>query len=270
MAGLLFGTGGIPHSARTRTTIDGIKRIAELGLGCMEIEFVQGVKMGEAGAHLVAETAAETGVELSAHAPYFINFNAREPEKVRASQGRLLQTARIASLCGAKSAVFHTAFYLGDSPEKAYGTIKKHLSEVMEQLKRENMREYVRELREALEMMVHVEEIKREDPEQYQLMQLEGNLRGRIMELEREYDRIEAPTTDELEAARKKVRGEMTAAVGDLFDVKVAMRRREVDRLRKELAKHELAIKKAEARKADLVEKRVRDILGEEEEVFDW
>ncbi|MFC2022078.1 TIM barrel protein [Chloroflexota bacterium] len=144
MAELLFGTGGIPHSARTKTTIDGIKRIAELGLGCMEIEFVQGVKMGEAGAHLVAETATREGIKLSAHAPYFMNFNAHEPEKIRASQNRLLQTARIASLCGAQSVVFHTAFYLGDPPEKAYDTIKKYLGETLNQLKRENNRVWIR------------------------------------------------------------------------------------------------------------------------------
>jgi deoxyribonuclease-4 len=141
---LLFGTGGTPHSARTKTTIDGIRRIAELGLGCMELEFVQGVKMGEAGARLVAEVATREGIKLSAHAPYYINFNAHEPEKIRASRERLLQTARIASLCGAQSVVFHTAFYLGDPPEKAYDTIKKHLEEVMHQLKRESIQISIR------------------------------------------------------------------------------------------------------------------------------
>ena len=144
MAGLLFGTGGTPHSSKSSSTIDGIQRIAELGLGCMEIEFVRGVKMGEAGARLVAETAAKEGVKLSAHAPYFINLNAHEPEKVSASQSRLLQAARIASLCGADSVVLHTAFYLGDPPEKAYNTIKRHLGEVLEQLKRENNRVWIR------------------------------------------------------------------------------------------------------------------------------
>ncbi len=144
MAGLLFGTGGTPHSTRTASTIDGIKRIAELGLGCMEIEFVQGVKMGETGAHLVAEIATKAGVKLSAHAPYFINLNAREPEKIRASQGRILQTARIAAICGAESIVFHTAFYLGDPPEKAYNTVKQSLEETLSQLKRENNRVWIR------------------------------------------------------------------------------------------------------------------------------
>ena len=144
MSELLFGTGGAPHSAKPSTTIDGIKRISELGLGCMEIEFVRGVRMSEAGARLVANTATKEVVKLSAHAPYFINFNAREPEKIKASQYRLLQTARIASICGAKSIVFHIAFYLGDLPEKAYNNVKKHLEEVMHQLKRENNRVWIR------------------------------------------------------------------------------------------------------------------------------
>ncbi len=144
MAGLLFGTGGTPHSSKTLSTIDGIRRIAELGLGCMELEFVRGVKMGEAGARLVAETAAKEGIKLSAHGPYFINLNAREPEKIIASQDRILQTARIAAICGAQSVVFHAAYYLGDPPEKTYSAVRKHLGEVMNQLKRENNRVWIR------------------------------------------------------------------------------------------------------------------------------
>jgi deoxyribonuclease-4 len=135
---LLFGTGGTPHSSNTASTIDGIKRIAELGLGCMEMEFVRGVKMGEAGARLVAKTAQSEGVKLSAHAPYYINLNAREPEKIAASQQRILQTARIAAICGAQSIIFHAAYYLGDPQGKTYQTVKKHLAEVMNQLKKEN------------------------------------------------------------------------------------------------------------------------------------
>jgi len=144
MKELLFGTGGSPHSSRTQSTIDGIKRIAELGLGCMELEFVYGVRMGEAGARLVAETASQEGVKLSAHGPYYINLNAREPEKIIASQERILQTARIGAICGAESIIFHAAFYLGDPPEKTYSTVKKYLGEVVDQLRRENNGIWVR------------------------------------------------------------------------------------------------------------------------------
>ncbi len=138
MAGLLFGTGGTPHSTRLpRTTEGGIERIAELHLGCMEVEFVQGVKMGLPTARLVAEVAAQEKVKLSAHAPYFVNLNAREPEKIAASKQRLLQTARVAAVLGVRSVVFHAGFYLGDPPAKTYGVIKRELKAVLEQLKAE-------------------------------------------------------------------------------------------------------------------------------------
>jgi len=160
MGELLFGTGGTPHSAKSPSTIDGIERIAELGLGCMEIEFVQGVRMGEAGARLVRETATKAGVKLSAHGPYFINLNASEPEKVRASQDRILQTARIASVCGAESITFHAAFYLGDPPEKAYNTVKKYLKEIMNQLGGENNRVWIRpEIMGKLSQFGTIEEV---------------------------------------------------------------------------------------------------------------
>ena len=134
---LLFGTAGVPHSTRARATVDGIERIAELGLGCMELEFVQGVRMGEAGARPVADAAARTGVKLSAHGPYYINFNAREPEKIQASQERIYQSARIGGLCGADSVIFHAAFYLGDPPPVVYERVKGYLAELVNRLKRE-------------------------------------------------------------------------------------------------------------------------------------
>ena len=100
--------------------------------------------MGEAGARLVAEIATREGVKLSAHAPYFINFNAHEPEKIRASQDRILQTARIGSICGAESVVFHTAFYLGDPPLEVYGRVKNCLADVVNRLKREDIQVWIR------------------------------------------------------------------------------------------------------------------------------
>ena len=69
--------------------------------------------MSESTAIQIAEAASRLDITLSAHAPYFINLNAREPEKIKASQQRLLQTARIALLCNIKSIVFHAAYYLG-------------------------------------------------------------------------------------------------------------------------------------------------------------
>ncbi len=141
---LLFGTAGIPASTTSPSTEAGIERIRELGLGCMEVEFVQGVRMSPASAISVGKVAARKGVTLTAHGPYFINLNAVEPEKVEASKGRILQTARIAALFGAKSITFHAAFYLKSSPAETYTAAKKQLEEVLNILRREGNKVMIR------------------------------------------------------------------------------------------------------------------------------
>ena len=144
MEKLLFGTAGVPHSARERSTLAGIERIAEIGLDCMELEFVQGVRMSRETALTVAEVATRNKITLTAHGPYFINLNAREPEKIKASRERILQTARIAFLCGAVSIVFHAAFYLGDPPDKVYNQVKEQLTQIINQLKAEDNQVWIR------------------------------------------------------------------------------------------------------------------------------
>jgi len=144
MADLLFGPAGVPLSAKGRSTESGIQRVDELGLGCMELEFVRGVKMSERSALAIGQMAREKGIALSAHAPYFINLNAQEAEKVNASRERLLHTARIASLCGARSVVFHAAYYLNDPPNRAYNTVKRQLQEIISKLKAEGNKVWIR------------------------------------------------------------------------------------------------------------------------------
>lgn len=139
MPELLFGTGGVPHSsAKPKTVINGIKRIAELGLGCMELEFVYGVRMPESEADQVAAIARKHKIKLTAHAPYYINLNAHEHEKLIASQDRLLQTAHIAVLCGALNITFHAAFYMKDNPQEVCTRVKKLLVGLAAEARKEN------------------------------------------------------------------------------------------------------------------------------------
>ncbi len=141
---LCFGTAGKPHSTPNDSTVSAVRRIHELGLDCMEIEFVHGVQLGKGKATDVALAAASFNIKLSVHAPYYINLNAREPEKVRASQIRILESARIASICGAGSVVIHTAFYLGDPPETAWPVIKRNLKDVLNVIQSEGLAVTVR------------------------------------------------------------------------------------------------------------------------------
>jgi deoxyribonuclease IV len=100
----------------------------------MEIEFVHQVKMGEQTAREVARAAQLSGVRLSEHAPYYINFNSSDAEKLKNSKRRLLEAIRVAPLLGAESVVFHAAFYMGRPPEEVYRRVKEGLTEVIGQL----------------------------------------------------------------------------------------------------------------------------------------
>ena len=144
MSKLFFGPAGVPLSTRPFTTYQGVARVAELALGCMEVEFVQGVRMKPPEAVRVGQLATQNGIRLSVHAPYFINLNAREAEKIAASQQRIFQAAFIAGQLGASSVVFHAAFYLGDPPQQVYQVVKKNLAEVLARLRENNIRVLLR------------------------------------------------------------------------------------------------------------------------------
>jgi len=134
MERLLIGTAGIPLSAKGRGTVAGIERVRDLGLGCMEIEFVRGVSMGIEAARKVRQAGERTGVALSVHAPYYINLNAEEEGKRKASIGRILDSARIGYAAGAGDIVFHPGYYLDRPREEVYGVMRDALSGIVEVL----------------------------------------------------------------------------------------------------------------------------------------
>ncbi|MBW7996108.1 MAG: TIM barrel protein [Candidatus Glassbacteria bacterium] len=139
MAELLFGTGGVPHSAKDSSVLSGIRRISELGLGNLEVEFVHGVRTGEEKCRLYGETARKLGVALTCHGPYYINLNSAEPEKKEASIKRVLNTARAAHWMGAESFTFHAAFFMKQDPEQVYGVVRRAVEGILEEMAREGI-----------------------------------------------------------------------------------------------------------------------------------
>ncbi|MBE8540593.1 TIM barrel protein [Geoglobus acetivorans] len=127
---MFFGTAGVPNTSAGRSTLDGIKAIKELGLDCMEVQFVRGVRMRDDTARNVGLLAESLGIRLSVHAPYYINLNADSEVKVRQSLQRLMDSARIGSLMGARSIVFHPGYYMRRPRDEAYRRIRDALVEV--------------------------------------------------------------------------------------------------------------------------------------------
>jgi len=134
---LLFGTAGVPNSTvKKNNPVEGVKRIHELGLDCMQLEFAHGVRMKEEVSSALRKVSYELGVPLTSHGPYYINLNAREQDKIDSSVERIIQTAKISDLCGAESMTFHAAFYMKDSPYDVFDLVEKSLNVIEERLSR--------------------------------------------------------------------------------------------------------------------------------------
>ncbi len=144
MEKLLFGTAGIPISAKGSATAEGIAYVRKLGLDAMELEFVRSVNISKEKAPEVKKAAEKNDIVLTCHAPYFINLNSLEKAKLKASIDRILSSARIANLCGAWSVCFHPGFYQKSTKEEAYKRIKEAIKEISNKIKEEDNKIWVR------------------------------------------------------------------------------------------------------------------------------
>lgn len=79
------------------------------GLDCFEYSFGRGVNLSEATATKIGEAFKEADVEISVHAPYFINFANPDDEMAEKSYNYVLSSAIAGKAMGAKRIVFHPA-----------------------------------------------------------------------------------------------------------------------------------------------------------------
>ncbi len=129
MSKIKFGPGGL---GPVKDAVKNLERFADLGLKACEVEFTYGPYIKkEEDAREIGKRAKELGICLSIHAPYFVNLNSKEEEKIEASKKRVLKCCEVASWLGAGRVIFHSGFYSGMSPEDASIRIKEGILEMM-------------------------------------------------------------------------------------------------------------------------------------------
>lgn len=138
---IYLGPAGIPISAKDSTTDGGIKRVSEIGLNCMEIEFVRNVYLTQKKAEEIGNLAKDLKVQLTAHAPYFINLLSDETSIIEGSKKRILESLDRAERMGAKAVVVHAAYYGGLEKETAFEKMKEVTREILELMKENKIKE---------------------------------------------------------------------------------------------------------------------------------
>lgn len=81
--------------------------IASQGLNAYEYAAGRGLSISEDSARAIGERASQSGVLVSIHAPYYINFGSDEAEKRLAGIDYLLRSARVVDWLGGNRVIFH-------------------------------------------------------------------------------------------------------------------------------------------------------------------
>lgn len=143
MKELKFLTAGVPIAADKKGYKIGFDVLKSMNLDGLEAEFVHGVRISTDSV-LEVQNAVANGFVVTCHGPYYINLNAKEPDKIDASINRILDTARIAKTLGAYSITYHAAFYMGGEKETVFETVAKHTEKIMQTLKEEENNVWIR------------------------------------------------------------------------------------------------------------------------------
>ena len=132
-----FGPAGL---GPTNTALSVLEKYHELGVRACEIAFTYSVYIKPEDAKVIGKKAAELGIELSIHAPYFVNLNSEEEEKREATKKRILDCCEIGELLGAKVVVFHPGYYSNKGKTEqdkinSFNTIKTGVKEILDVIK---------------------------------------------------------------------------------------------------------------------------------------
>jgi deoxyribonuclease IV len=134
MSGVRFGPTGIGPIA---DAVSNLEKYHKFGFRAAEVLFTYGVYIkNREDALRIGEAAKRLGIYLSIHAPYYINLNSKEKEKIESSKERIMKCCEVAHWLGAKRVVFHSGFYSGMRPEKAAEKIIEGILEIQSFIKK--------------------------------------------------------------------------------------------------------------------------------------
>lgn len=129
-----FGPAGNAQSfadAGFKATADAPRWLHDMGLNAYEYQCGRGVNIGETTARKIAAQAAQYGIAMSLHAPYYINLSNRDEERVQKNIGYVLASCQAATWLGADRIVVHTGGVGKQSRTKAFENTKENVRDIL-------------------------------------------------------------------------------------------------------------------------------------------
>jgi len=128
-----LGPSGIPISAESNSSIEGVKKVSELGLEAMEISFTHGIHMSLKTAEELGKVARDLDIELSIHVPYFINLASETKKIIEDSKKRIMDSLERGVAMNASVVAAHAGYY-GKSKEIANQMVFEACKEINDKI----------------------------------------------------------------------------------------------------------------------------------------
>lgn len=97
------------YAAGYKKSVEAPKWLQEIGLTAYEYSFGRGITLGDETAVELGEQARKYGIQVSIHAPYYINFANPDPDKIENSIMYVVNSLEKLKLIGGKRLVVHPA-----------------------------------------------------------------------------------------------------------------------------------------------------------------
>lgn len=115
------------YAAGNKSTEQAAAFVKNLGLSAYEYSFGRGITLGKEKAALLGEIFTDAGVEISVHAPYYVNFANPDDEMAQKSYAYILNSAEMLRLLRGSRVVFHPATQGKMTREEAVALTEKRL-----------------------------------------------------------------------------------------------------------------------------------------------
>lgn len=139
-----FGPSGFceDFAKENKSTEDMPKWLLKHNLSCYELSFTNGVRLSLETAEKFGRLFNDAGIEVSVHAPYYINFANPDPIMIEKSNGYIIECLKRMEKLGAKKLVFHPGTQMKMTREEAFDNTYNNIKLLIEILDSKGFKNY--------------------------------------------------------------------------------------------------------------------------------
>ncbi len=140
-----FGPSGFCEEFQSlkNTTLDMPEWLLNHNLDAYEISFTNGVRLSDETAKKVGDIFELSGISVSVHAPYFINFANPNEEMIEKSIGYVVACLEKMKFLKAKKLVFHPGSLMKQTREQAFENTYNNIKRLIEVLDENGLKDFI-------------------------------------------------------------------------------------------------------------------------------